>query len=175
MRQMSKHSKISVVAAATAALPAGGGYAVAADTSTTTSDQATQGQDQVQHAPQPAPGGSAGVRVKRFDPKQAAEDRDQFYADLGEKLDKSGDEVKAAFRSLLEDQLSKEVRDGNLTEEQKDAILGDFDASLMPGPGPIAMGIAGGHGPGAPNGPPGPIGMGVPGPHGPGSPGGSGR
>jgi hypothetical protein len=161
---MRNYGKIGVVAAATAALLAGGGYAVAADTNTTTSDQPAQGQDQVQQAPgPPAPGGNAAVRVKKFDPKQAAEDRDQFYSDLGEKLGKTGDEVKAAFRSLLSDKLDQEVKDGSLTEEQKDAILGDFDAGLMPGPGPIAMGAPGHHGPGSPGGPGGPPGMGAPG------------
>jgi hypothetical protein len=153
---MSRFRKLGVSTAASVVLLAGGGYAIAAsgDGAGDAASSAAAG------APAPLvdrvkPMSSPGVRraplPAPFDPKQAAQERDKFYAALGDKLGKSGDEVKAAFRSLLEDHLSADVKAGRLTEQQKEAILKGFDAGL-PGPG-MGMGI----GPGEDGGPPPPI------------------
>jgi hypothetical protein len=150
---VNRFRKIGVVGASSLALLAGGGYALAADSGNSSSDQSAS---------------SAGSAQRpKFDPQRASKDRDQFYTDLGKKLGKSQDEVKAAFRALLSDKLDEQVKAGQLTDAQKDAILQGFDAGLPGGPfgGPGGPGGPG-HGPGgpAPGGPGGGMGVVVPAP-----------
>jgi hypothetical protein len=157
---MSRFTKIGAACAACAALLAGGSYALGADNTSSGQGSGDQGSSvnwaQVRRAQMP-----------RFDPQDAEKRRDEFYKALGDKLGKSQDEVKAAFRSLLEDRLDQEVKDKRLTEEQEDAILKGFDAGLPGGPmighghGPgghgdaeFAPGPGGPGGPGGPDGPP---------------------
>jgi hypothetical protein len=55
--------------------------------------------------------------------KEHAKRRQQFYKDLGEELDKSPEEIEAAFKAVFKKRIEKAVKDGDLTRKQADEIL----------------------------------------------------
>src|SRR3954451_19715028 len=60
---------------------------------------------------------------------------------VGKALNKSGDDVRAAFKAAAKAHLDKAVKNGRLSQSQADAIQKRLDSSacIPPGPGPMVM------------------------------------
>jgi hypothetical protein len=76
---------------------------------------------------------------------------------LASELGKSGDEVRAAIKSVIKDKIKAAVQEGRLTQEEADRMTARIDAAECLPPGPVVHGCGGPPGgPGGRFGPPGP-------------------
>jgi hypothetical protein len=83
--------------------------------------------------------------------KQMQQTCTRFTDALGEKLGKSGDEVRSAIKEVAKDRLAAAVKAGKLTESQADRIRQRIDSSDC---APLGLGKVGFGGCGGPGGPP---------------------
>ena len=61
------------------------------------------------------------------EPEHVLERRGELAADLGEQLDRSPQEVEAAFRAVVEQRLGEAVADGRIDQAQADEALAAYD------------------------------------------------
>ena len=67
----------------------------------------------------------AGVNGQGSSPAERLTNRDQMYAQLGQQLGKSADEVKSAVTTVVRQRLDAKVSDGTITQDRANQI---FDA-----------------------------------------------